>query len=62
MLFGIIRNVGLKRRAIPSVKYKLQCVACGDTDKKLTQKNGVHLCTDCIKDFFKEVAFEEVRR
>lgn len=41
------------------LKGKLQCSSCERTDKKLIKKNGILLCPECIKDFFKEVAWED---
>lgn len=40
------------------LKGKLQCCGCESTDKKLIQKHGILLCSDCIKDLYKEVAFD----
>ena len=32
---------------------KKQCACCDNIDK-LVEKNGIHICCDCIKDLYKE--------
>lgn len=46
-------DVVCKNGLIIISEFNLKCVQCGCVyESKLIVKNGVHVCTDCIKEMF----------
>lgn len=50
-------DIYLNGQVICVKAVKLQCVFCGtDKEERLIEKNGVHICLDCIDELVEEVA------
>lgn len=49
-------EIYFKGEAICIEPMRLQCVCCGSKDeKKLVEKNGVHMCPKCIEELRQDV-------
>lgn len=49
-------DIYLKDGVISLERFGLKCVCCGNDDEdKLVQVNGVHMCPNCIKEYYKGV-------